>query len=508
MSITLGTGDHKNVIHIVQRFLEPILVPQVPTQLTIMNLIKKYKTLDDAVASFKSDFIRKHLEYEDKDGAVYTMEYQDGFQDFLKESRDYRGTTILVNKTADQSNYQPKYILLRGALPVMPDTIMIERDPQIMQYLSPTAWKRYASHKLDWKTYITFHPSEMRVTRKYDGSMANITVIPKNTIQYYLFKKLADKWRKNKEYKAAFIDTDSALIIIGSKGRFAARVPVQARILHTIETSYDSITNFTEILTNFMQKNNFTNQCVTLHMEAIIDVPTPELTVYYNRTWLPFYGFTVFSTDGQSKFNLPDPIVFNLERFQYVAPIYDFKSWTEYFQFRDMNYQKLLDGDQEIEPEGYVIHIYDTATGEWFPLKDKYPFYYLAHKPNSERYKEEAKEFEINPKYDALRARLAKFRTKLPIRALCEDLVEAWVKTIPNPTNPEPNLSTKKHWAMYWKTQVEALNEASNAITEAVIPHYPTLKNKIHLFPFIMKCYDLRDIITADVIINHFESLC
>jgi hypothetical protein len=500
--VDVGTGNITFAVSIIHRFLDPVLIPTVPPQISMMQLINKYSGLDAAISALESPYIHKYTEYENKefDISVYTLEYQDGFQTFTAESRDYRGTSVLIVKEKEEKE---KYYLLRGTLPVIPDTIMPERDPHIMQYFDSKAWEKYASHKMDWKPHIPNRETTIIALPKYDGSMCNIVFISKLDPIYSIFDSIAPDIKKDARYTNIIENTPLGYFIVGSKGRVFAKDPVQTKILSVIEASYGSLKKFIDKLTTFIIKNHYTNNCITFHFEAIIDIPTPELTVFYEKKWLPFYGFTWWKNDDNYAihvYKLPYLHMNDYTGIEHIAPIYKFDNWTDYFTFREENYQKLLKGDKEIEPEGYVLWLSDGE--KEYPIKDKYPFYYMAHKPNSVRYYEEAKEFEKNPEYALLRERLAKFRAKPSIASLCMDLLKTWIKTIPSLIEIG---NTKKHWAIYWKSHINDVDEASNMIREVVAPHYPKLK--INLFNIIMKLYDQFQAgqVTPELILKHFE---
>lgn len=183
-----------------------------------------------------------------------------------------------------------------------------------------------------------------------------------------------------------------------------------------------------------------------------------------------------------------------------TTPIFEFKNWTDLFEFYNANYEKLLAGDELVEPEGYVVHLYGDD-GEWVPIKLKYDFFYAAHKPGIKKYTPMSKELLENPFYGKLKKRLVKFRVKPTLKYLLQDIIEKWLDE-----NDLVGLSklmkTKKEWYLYWTSRKEDVQKFQQNLVEIVKGDYSTFNpnimaiilsfygNKHPAFDFIDKIYN------------------
>ena len=418
----IGTGQINRVLDIAERFLSIESNYNLLPQISLLKLIEKSGSLEDALKTFPKDLIITQTEHEDSEVKIVTVCYQDGLQTFMGDTRDYRGESILLDKQSGQT------FLVRGSLPVFPDYTQIQKDPYVLPY---TEDKLEASYK---------------VTMKYDGSLFNVTFINKCTDVYPFVKKIIDK---RKDW--FFNEIQNGILLFGSKGRLMTldSNPVKYSIIEAILGTYNTHENFVNTIEKFV--SNIEENC-TLHFEAINKVPSSLLTVYYGRDMVKFIGSTTF--DVQKKFSLP-----TLDIFKEVATVYEFETFIDILKFWEEGYEKLLEGDQEIEPEGFVVHIFPKHTNLWYPVKLKYQFYYIAHKPSSEKNKEGAKEIATLTKYDKLRNRLSKFREKVHIELIVDSFVQASLETL----KEEPH-STKKEWAQSVNKKTESLTKISDAM--------------------------------------------
>jgi putative nucleotidyltransferase with HDIG domain len=451
MEIDFGTGDTESVSRICKRYLNEIIVPECPPQ---GPSLKMGLTPNLTVAQFPPGIVNITQEYENQDWLVETLNYMDGFQLFTGPTRDYRGETFAYNKTSKT------YHLLRGSLPVFPDFCSIEKDPGCYPYLKDV-W----TFRPEWEKHIPFDQDfQLKVTPKFDGSLFNLTFIPGDQFPGI------DPTRTCRHGN----------VFYGSKGRFLAREPVMTRIRNAIEGSYGSNEVFLRKVETFLEKKNLTGSRVTLHFEAIDAIPTPELTVYYGRAWCPLFGYTVF-TDTCKSFFLPNP-----DDMDCVTPVINFRSWAEVLEYSSKNHERLLEGDESIEPEGYVVHIFGKD-GIWLPVKLKYEFYYIAHKPDSKHNREKAKAISEDPKYEKLRNRLAKFRNAIPVETLIGEDVRQFLLKIP----AETLTWDRKHWALFWIERKQELGEFGEKLETLVTAHMSYMKGKLatRVFDVLMKMF-------------------
>lgn len=449
MEIDIGTGDTSIVPTIIQRYLSETIVPTIPMQGPVLKMgYTPYQIINE----FPPGIVNVTEEFNNQYYKIVTLNYLDGFQIFTGPTRDYRGESFALNKESNE------WHLIRGSLPVFPDFSRIEKDPGCYPYLEDV-WNFHP----EWKKHVTFKKDfKLVITPKYDGSLFNLTFIPDPEFDGIYCERRC-KYGK---------------LFFGSKGRFIAKDPVKTRINNAVIASYGSIEGFVDLIDLFLEKNQLQNKRVTFHFEAIDAIPTPELTVFYGKAWCPFIGYTVFDNHTK-KFILPEPNDF-------ITQINQFNDWKEVMNYFETNYQKLIDGDQVIEPEGYVLHILDGDT--WFPIKLKYEFYYIAHKPDSKNNKEKAKAIAENPKFELLRSRLAKFRNRAPV----EELIGSQVQEFINEMTINSRECEKKEWAIHWNKRKNELDSFGELIEKIVIEHHEYLKDKIRgkIFNVLMKMHN------------------
>lgn len=488
LNIDIGTGIIENIPGLIENLLSVTIIPKLPEQKTIVKLIEEHKIIENVISLFPSGLIEQNVEYEDNKIKILNLTYKDGMQIFTGLSRDYRGEVLVFDKQINEWN------LLRGSLPVFPDYSTIEKDPGLFPYIYDILEQAMPCRK-NWYQSISKIDAKYILTYKHDGSLFNLVFIPINSKLYDLINN-SNYLKINHEN--LIIVNNYGVLFFGSKSRLAASKlnPVRFRIINSIVGSYGSLDNFEESIIKYLKYNNLLDKQITLHFEAIDEIPTSELTVYYGKAFCPFLGYTVFSNLNK-KFNLPNYMSeYNLP---VNTPMYEFKNWRDIFEFVNSNYQKLLEGDTEIEPEGYVIHVFDNANDKWYPVKLKYEFYYIAHKPNNKRNQEAALQLTENEKFKLLRNRLVKFREKLSFKSCIINSLSEWYN-LNFPVN-EVNYEDKKKWANYWGKKKLALEEQSIIIYNNIKEHYPN--KKIKLFDLLMRCYNPDKNITLDFLIEN-----
>jgi hypothetical protein len=462
LELDFGTGNTAIINMICNRYLDELILPEVPEQ---KGLIQLGLSPGQICAQFPPGIVYETKEFESKKYCIITLTYKDGFQIFTGPTRDYRGESMILDKETNE------WHLIRGSLPVFPDFVSIEKDPAVYPYLQDV-WNFQTmdfDNKLpilrqEWLKLIQFTQNfKIRVTPKYDGSLFNLTFIPHKMFDIPC------------EYKCKY-----GKLYFGSKGRFIAKEPVKTRIMNAIEGIYHTVYDFIDCVEKFLEMKNLTQEKVCLHFEAIDAIPTPELTVFYGRAWCPFFGYTVFN-DYEKHFNLPKK-----DDLLCVTEIQDFNNWNDLIYYFKDNYQKLINGNNVIEPEGYVLHIIDNDTNKWLPVKLKYEFYYIAHKPDSKNNKEKAKMINDDDTYKLLRNRLAKFRDRPTIERMISSDINEFIQAIS--ISPSVN---RKEWAIYWNSKKNDLDVFGEKIESIVIQQHEYMKDKIKykIFNVLMKLY-------------------
>ena len=111
-----------------------------------------------------------------------------------------------------------------------------------------------------------------------------------------------------------------------------------------------------------IENTNWINTITTLFFEAIDNTPTDELTVWYGYSSYPLFGIIIYDTITETKtFKLPS---IEHDETILVAPQKSFNSFIELVNDKNKCYDALLTGNLSIEPEGYVVHIFDDIINE------------------------------------------------------------------------------------------------------------------------------------------------
>lgn len=520
--IDYGTGNTDSIKYMCLRWLEPNIIPICPPQINLYELITKKCGGDPTkVASlFPPNVIQHNIELitdiynppividsekkwlGHKKVSLHRFVYQDGMQIFTGDTRDYRGEAIITVDYRDIDNVSKREIYYgRASLPVFPDLCRISIDPKAFPYLIDiweqcglrSSWKEKFLEDGNKKDY------KLRVTPKFDGSLFNLLWIPKSCSVFPLFNTL-----KNKAIGGSWVEHTKGLFILGSKGTIFAKNPVLQRCYNALSGSYGDISKFIEESYNWLVGSGLEEKQTTLHFEAIDAIPTVELTVYYGYAMCPFLGYTTLTETTETtdekvektykkEFQLVNSG--NGEYLRVRTPIHEFSNWIEAKEFMSMEYHSLLHGSQTVEPEGYVVHIYDSEDRHIVSVKDKFQIYFTAHKPNSRSHIEHAKEIMNSDEFALVRERLAKFRAKPPIRSLIEEEVKWFIDTCR--WNIE-NYSIQKDVAIYWN-RVEnrkLITDKEILINTKVMEHYTHLKEKCigKGFSVIMKAFQNRSV--------------
>lgn len=403
---------------------------------------------NDLLSLFPEHTIFITSEFENDRWKVETVSYRDGMQNFIGPTRDYRGETFILDKNEN------RYHLLRGSLPVFPEYNHIEKDEKTQKVIMDKTTK-------------------FKVMPKFDGSLFNLTYIP-GDIFSGIFNNNGVSCAKGR-------------LFFGSKNRFHAGQNMYDRIVKSILGSYETVEKFINHVANFICKYNLENTSVTLHFEAIHGEPSEELSVVYDKPMCPFLGYTVF-TDIAKTFKLPIGCDFPC-----ASVIKTFSEWEDVLGHVNENYNLLKSGDMSIEPEGYVVHAYN-GDGEWYPVKLKYDFYYMAHKPDSRYHKDKVKSFVQDSENTFLCKRMLKLRNYRTAEELSQPIIESFVNTIPE----EVRRLGRKEWAIYWNAKKDILNDIGQTLENTLVENthgYVVGRLKQKMFSTMMKCHtDLESI--------------
>ena len=472
--IDIGSGWPENVIRWIHKWLHSSTpsntissTSSTDPQVTLCELVNLHG-FEGMLKLFPQGLLNTSIEYDDEDIQIVTVSYQDGMQIFVGPTRDYRGETLILCKHP----IIQKATLLRGSLPVFPDYTSIEKDPQAALFTRE-------AHAL--AKYV--------MTYKYDGSLFNMVFLPKDSGLYNIIQRLLTA----KKVEWMHSNLPSGLLMYGSKGRFGMNSsnPVKARGRAAIIGSYGSIEAFEQVVETFLLSCNLQHSTLTLHFEAIDKIPSSELTVFYNRAFCPFFGYTVF-TNSKKEFFLPD----SHSPF-HSTPMIVKNTWEEVMQEFKNQRDRLILGDTDLEPEGCVVHIFPQEAGptndalyepltqgqkRWYPVKLKHDFYYVAHKPNKASNFDFVQELMHNPEYEKLRERLAKCREKPSVESLLLPLTQGQsLVTFELFKSTVEASQTKREMAIFWnQPENKAKTEELQKMCEHVLKeHYPFKKVRV-----------------------------
>lgn len=358
---------------------------------------------------------------------------------------------------------------MRASLPIFCDYITATRDLHMNDLLQNI-------DKLDVNIYMV---------PKYDGSMFNLVYINEDDVLYDIISKLDEVIIRN------------GIWIFGSKNTFIAKDPVLRRIRKSIIGSYDSIDNFIDLMIRY-KSNLLGARRITFHFEAIDKDPTDELTIKYDKDSCNLLGYTYFN-DTYKEFFLPVMTDYIIS----VEPIM-FTKWSDTVDYYNQIYDRILAGDN-YELEGWVCHIYYLKDGikTWIPLKYKYDFYYIGHKPDSRYNVDKLKCVLEDDKYTNVRNRLFKLVEKPLLTELVTKHIDKFIDLL-----SVPNKMIRKDWYMFWNTNKE-YDELISIIDVDISTYHKQYHDKLNRkkINLIMNLYDknVKNEVLLEAIMNIIE---
>ncbi len=479
-----GTGQKGGLVMVMQSWLNGMSSTQSQQiQENLLTLIRQQKSNDpfqDVINLFPNHIVYHQEELCGCDGAMeyslHKLLYKDGMQIFTGPTRDYRGDAIL--ECRDSKTSQSTFHYFRASMPVFPDFTSLGKDPLA-------------------QTLIDSDSVEFAAIPKYDGSMFNLIFVP-NSASIIPGVIALTRVAPPQSWTA----TDLGYWIFGSKNTCFYKHPVMTRIQKAIRGSYGTLGHFITAVSTLIIENQLQDTLSTLHFEAIDEMATDELTVYYGYNQCPFLGVT--SYDGHEKqFILPSNL--KTESLSSVSPVSTFKTWSEFLNYSDTTYQQFLNGDLTIEPEGFVVHI--IKNGRWVnAIKYKFPIYYVAHKPHALRNTQEAESIRLDSKYTSIRERFLKFRTqeKPPLDTLLHDAFEEirqWGAQCRDtyPSAKECAMALNQPES---KTRIQGL---ASGMTDLLAKYYPSIKSQLPIFTAIMKIHREKQSMSDDQLLSLFR---
>lgn len=434
--------------------------------------------------------------YENKDIDIYRLTYEDGRQRPVKINNEYGETKVVIN-------YRGEYLLnikgdetmhiLRRSFPIFPEL----RQEKTFEASHGDAYDRY--NNMNDNLVVYAQP-------KSDGSLNVITVIKRGSIQEQALDILYNNPNLIKENnKWTRIYYEDYILAVGSKSSILLGTENAPSFLDTIITSYENLDKFTEYCIDLIRGIEF-EDTISILFENIPDstiVNEKEraslLTVKYPKASMDYLGIM------SEKLILPE------EKEKING---DIKDW---FMGK---IDEALRGENE-HLEGYVLSFVNEETGVIKQIKLKFPWFYIAHKPNV--YREAANKILEDDMYKFIKGKLlmqyhdAVFVKDLDKKqaSLNEDLNEAVIKLIEiykdlndkfDIFNPS-NRATKYNTISKYKTDnIGEIQPIINKINE-ILSSLSSKDKKYNKYEFlnITKINNLAVMLNSDLMIKYVK---
>ena len=228
--------------------------------------------------------------------------------------------------------------------------------------------------------------------------------------------------------------------------------------------------------------------------------PTEELTVYYGYSAVPLFGITCYNIfTNEKKYVLPT-FVSAIDSTIRLASMIPCKSFSEVIEMFSNSYKELLQGNEQVEPEGFVVHIFDDANRRWFPIKYKFDLYYVAHKPNSVKNQPLAKKMVEEPQFASVIKRFMKFREKPTMATLLNQcnytiqISQPAFSAFSALSAQIGKVPSKAEWVKYFKetpSRIVPFQQTLNLTAQFVSSYYPGYVEKVseYAFSLLMTLY-------------------
>lgn len=315
---------------------------------SLIDLLKFYKTPERIIYKFPQLNVNFFSEYDCERFEISTFDYRK-FKHQNVPTLDYRGESVLFDK---QNN---TIELLRGSLRVWETVDDLDKYLKCNENLKMINCKFIACEKID-------------------GSLLNVTFIPKKDYRFDLLNvELCSKFKEHEIFARK-----SGLYIIGHRPRLISK---NCDILKSINDAVGDWDVFIMKIESYIFENYICDRA-TFHFEFRSTSYDENLTVYYDKNFVKLFGLTLFNSMGTKQYELPKKSsqldVVKFKTFENVNMLKTYLKESE---------QSLLDGDENVEPEGFVIHVINCENNKIYDtLKWKFPIYYIGHNPQYHSY--------------------------------------------------------------------------------------------------------------------------
>jgi len=417
-------------------------------------------TIEDLKSAQPSLLVEENLkayEFLKKDGyKVIRLSYRDGTQNGNGIILNYRGEYILYIISED--TYHP----LRVSLPVTPETGQMGKfnsHSSIHEYL--TGLKQFLTREFTSPSgeYTTDTGAKCFVAPKLDGSLGVVFVVMKYSIQGKVLLLM-------KEHNISgnyLVEVGDYLVGFGSKGcLFLSQTrEYEAEFAKSINASYGSVDNLAHLVVSYLKDK--VTETASVMVEMVPEHPHEGLTVDYGKNFTTHLGTIIYDPEMETSIKIILPDVDSKKFLQGVeateikcTP----KNIAAYYKFM---MEKALAGNLD-DLEGFMF-AFELSNGEILYVKVKFPWYFAAHKPDTNF--EEAQKLATDPIYNIIRPRLvnlARSNCKLEARKDLEGtfrpfstlLNEAFLKFI-----KDNNITDKKSFILNFRDNGAAFTEYS-----------------------------------------------
>jgi hypothetical protein len=365
---------------------------------------------------------------------VIRLSYRDGTQHGNGVILSYRGEYI-IHRMSDNT-YHP----LRVSLQVTPETRQMRKfnsHSSVYEYL--TYLKQYIPGEFTSPNkFTTDTGAKCFVMPKPDGSLGVVFVVNKYSIQGEVLQLM-----KGKDISGNYlVEVDDYLVAFGSKGcLFLSQTrEYEEEFAASINASYGSVDNLAHLVVSYLKENFTVTKTASVLFEMVPEHPHQGLTVDYGgNTFTTHLGTIIYDTEMKTSIKtiLPDD---DSKKFLQGVEVTEIpcthKDIAAYYEF--MMKEALV--GRVMDLEGFMF-AFRLSNGEILYVKVKFPWYFAAHKPDTNF--EEAQKLATDPIYNIIRHRLvnlARSNCKLEarndlagtFRLFSQLLIEAFLKFIKN----------------------------------------------------------------------------
>lgn len=328
----------------------------------------------------------KHPSYE-----VLRLTYIDGKQNGNGTTLHYRGEHVIRQKNME-------WVPLRVSLPVTPETGQLRKfnsHAQLYNYICPL--QKYLKGEFT-EPIIKPKLEDIKIKKcfilpKVDGSLMNVSVVKKNSIQGEYISYLKERENITNFY----YEIEDNIYFVGSKScLFATQAsnivrPFEESILKT----YGSFDAFYNRIHEYIRQFDW-EETITVAFESVPEHPYWGLTVDYGRSFVTHLA-TIYYKNGGPIIKLPSKEY--LECLETKELECNAECIEKYYC---QKMEEALEGTID-DLEGFMLAFTDDEENVLY-MKLKFPWYYAAHKPDI--HFREAEDLYENPKYGKIRNRL------------------------------------------------------------------------------------------------------